>query len=205
MKIKEFKNTNITLLFSEKINHDSVSKNDILDLFKTGDKDKDINNFIQAPNFKLFIFPNQKKDIAIEDVRLVVSNKEEKDLKENGIVDDFYKIFETTGYFNKDNVTAYGFNYDFIVEADSLKKVDLIGSEIKEIYNDFDFKKAGVNFSFSDKTVDYSVDIRSTNKENEYFVHFNIHHKSSEIPAKEDLKKELISDFKEAFEKISKL
>lgn len=65
MKIETIKSVNITMLFASPINHLLISREGLLNLFKTDDKEKDKMAFIEAPGLKVLIFPNQKKRVCI--------------------------------------------------------------------------------------------------------------------------------------------
>lgn len=81
MKIETIKNVNIAVLFSEPLNHLLISQKGLLDLFKTRDQQKNQHTFVEAPCLKVLIFPNLKKEVVFEWVRVLVNDKSETCLK----------------------------------------------------------------------------------------------------------------------------
>ena len=145
MKMQELKNVNITALFSVPFNHLLISQGDIVKLFTTGDPQKDIFNFVEAPGIKIALFPNQKKEVVFENARLVVNDKSETDLSASTLISDFKKVFNSDSV-DKDKVTAYGFNYDMLIELNGSKLTDLIGTKIFQL-PDIKIKNAGITIS----------------------------------------------------------
>jgi len=92
MKIEAIKNINITISFSSSLNHLLISQKDLLELFKTGDPQKDLHTFIEAPGLKVLIFPNRQKDIVFEANRVLVNEKTGVRPEESKIIDNFQKI-----------------------------------------------------------------------------------------------------------------
>jgi len=118
MKIEAIKNINITVLFSAPINHLLVSQEELLNLFKSGDQQRDQHNFIEAPGLKVVAFPNLKKDIVFEASRFLINDKNEV-IEKTQIIDDLQKIINSS-MIEKDKIIAYGFNYDTIVYPQKL-------------------------------------------------------------------------------------
>lgn len=194
MKIQGLKNLNITLLFSTPLNHLLISPKEVVELFKTGDAQKDLVNFIEAPGFKAVIFPNQKKDVAFENSRVSLSDKTEDEINKSTIVPDLRKILNGN-FFGQSKIIAYGFNYDFLVELDNGN--DLIGAKILKI-PDLVIKSAGVNFSFEGKNgVTNVLSATPTGKEKQFLVHLNSHFNATDIPEDKVLDKQIAEQFTE--------
>lgn len=199
MKIEAIKNINITTLFSEPLNHLLISQKDLFDLFKTNDKDKDLHTFVEAPGLKVLIFPNLKKEVVFEGVRVLVNDKSETVLEKSEVINDFKKIINSN-MVNMDKLAAYGFNYDVIVipENNSFKISDLVGTKIAGIAN---IKNAGVNILFDKDNIAYVLEIKPVGKEKKFVAHFNAHFSTNKLPDDEQLKKEVSKQFEE-FKKI---
>lgn len=199
MKIESIKNINITALFSEPLNHLLVSQKGLFDLFKTTDRDKDLHTFVEAPGLKVLIFPNLKKEIVFEGVRILVNDKSETSVEQSRVLDDFKKIIDSN-MVNINKVAAYGFNYDAIVfpENANFKISDLVGTKVANIA---DIKNAGVNILFDKGNVTYAMEIKPVGKEKKFVAHFNVHFSTNKLPNNEQLKKQILEQFEE-FKKI---
>lgn len=205
MKIEAIKNINITVLFSAPINHLLVSQGELLGMFKSGDQLKDQHNFIEAPGLKVAAFPNLKKDIVFEANRFLINDKSE-DIEKTQIADDLQKIMQSS-MIEKDKVVAYGFNYDMIVypQNSDFMISDLIGSKISEIEG---IKSAGVNVLYEKNNITYGLEIKPINAgdgEKKFLAHFNAHFNKNILPIREDLARDIISqyaEFKNIIEKI---
>lgn len=193
MKIQGLKNLNITLLFSAPLNHLLISQGDVVKLFSTGDAQKDIVNAIEAPGLKLIIFPNQKKDIAFENLRVVLNDKSEVGIDKSTIVGDFRKILNGN-FLGQSKIIAYGFNYDFLVELDNSN--DLIGTKISQL-PDITIKSAGINLSFEKDGLTHMLTITPTGPEKMFLAHFNSHFNAQDIPEDNILKAQISDQFKE--------
>lgn len=201
MKIQGLKNLNITLLFSAPLNHLLISQVEVIKLFTTGDPQKDLFNFVEAPGLKVAIFPNQKKDIAFESSRVSLNNKNEVEIDESTLITDFRKILDS-GFIDKSKIIAYGFNYDFLVELDNNK--DLIGEKISNIPN-IVIKSVGVNISFEKDGLTHMLNMIPTGQEKIFIANFNSHFNSNDIPTDDVLKtqiQEQFSEFKEIIETL---
>jgi hypothetical protein len=205
MKIEVIKNINITVLFSAPINHLLVSQETLLNMFKSGDQQKDQHNFIEAPGLKVAAFPNLKKDIVFEANRFLINNKNEA-IEETQIVDDLQKIINSS-MIEKDKVVAYGFNYDTIVypQNSDFKISDLIGAKISEIEG---VKSAGINILYEKNNITYGLEIKPINsgdEEKKFLAHFNAHFNKNELPVRDELVKDVTrqyNEFKNIIEKI---
>jgi len=201
MKIQGLKNLNITLLFSVPLNHLLISQADVIKLFSTGDSQKDLFNFVEAPGLKVAIFPNQKKDIAFESLRVSLNDKSEVEIDKSTLITDFRKVLDS-GFIDKSKIIAYGFNYDFLIELDNSN--DLIGAKISKI-PDITIKSAGVNISFEKDGLTHMLTITPTGQEKKFISHFNSHFNSNDIPTNEILKTQIQEQFNEFKEMIENL
>ena len=201
MKIQGLKNLNITLLFSAPLNHLLISQADVIKLFTIGDPQKDLFNFVEAPGLKVVIFPNQKKDIAFESLRVSLNDKSEVEIDQSTVVADFRKILNS-GFIDQNKIIAYGFNYDFLVELDNNN--DLIGAKISNIPN-IVIKSIGVNVSFEKDGLTHMLTMTPTGQEKIFIANFNSHFNSNDIPTDDILKtqiQEQFSEFKEIIENL---
>ncbi len=202
MKIEAIKNVNITVLFSSPLNHLLISQKGLLDLFKTGEQEKDKHTLVEAPGLKVLIFPNMKKEFVFEGVRILVSDKSETLPENSDIVDDFQKII-TSNMVERDKITAYGFNYYAIISPgeEGFRITDFIGSKIFAIGEEI--KSAGVNLVFEKNNIKYTLEIKPISYEQQKFVaHLNVHF-GKNLPEFEELKKGIREQF-EIFKNIIK-
>jgi len=194
MRIESIKNVNITALFSAPINHLLISQKDLLDLFKTGDQEKDKYTFVEAPGLKVLAFPGKQKEIVFEATRVLVNDKTGRQIEETEIVDDLRNILKI-GLIEQNKLTAYGFNYDVVVlPNDDFSISDLVGSKIISVEN---IKSAGVNFSFEKDNVTYVLDIRPIGSERKFIAHFNAHFNANKLPDSQELKDKIKIQFEE--------
>ena len=202
MKIKGLKNVNITALFSAPLNHLLISQEEVTKLFKTGDTQKDVLNFVQAPGLKVFIFPNQKKNISFEASRLIVNDMSETEVMKSPIIQDFEKVYDLN-VVDKNKIVAYGFNYDVLAEMNGSKLTDLVGSKITKLPG-INVKNAEVKFSFEKKELNYVISITPTGKEKEFMVHFNVQFNANNIPV-DNLVEQMHTQYKELEDILEKL
>jgi len=204
MKIEAIKNINITISFSSSLNHLLISQKDLLELFKTGDPQKDLHTFIEAPGLKVLIFPNRQKDIVFEANRVLVNEKTGVRPEESKIIDNFQKLIEKN-IIERDKIIAYGFNYDVLVfpESEDFDINNFVGSKISAIGENI--KSAGVNLAFDKNNIKYILEIKPLgNGKQKFLVHLNAHF-GKELPSFEELKKEVVIQFKELEEIIKKI
>lgn len=205
MKIEAIKNINITVLFSTPINHSLVSQADILNMFKSGDSQKDQHTFVEAPGLKAAVFPNLKKEIIFEANRFLVNDKSDK-IEETQIVGDLQKIINSN-MIEQNKIAAFGFNYDAVVAPQSVdfKIDDLVGEKVSKIQG---IKSAGINVSYEKNNALYVLEIKplkSEGDEKKFFAHFNAHFNVNKFPSKENLEsdvKKQYDEFKDIIEKI---
>lgn len=203
MKIEAIKNVNITALFASPINHLLVSQRGLLDLFKTGNEDKDKMAFIEAPGLKVLIFPNRKKEFVFEGIRILVNDKSETLPENSEVIDDFEKIIKSD-MVEKDKVAAYGFNYDAVVmpEDSNFKNSDLVGSKIADIQG---IKSVGVSMIFEKNNTAYTFEIKPIGSEQKFIAHFNAHFSANKLPDAKELKEKMnreLLEFKDIVKKI---
>lgn len=205
MRIESIKNVNITALFSAPLNHLLISQEGLLKLFKTENQENNKHTFIEAPGFKVIAFPNLKKEIVFEGVRILVNDKGETLPESSNIVDDFQKIMDGN-MVEQDKITAYGFNYDVIIspENDNFEIGDLVGTKIANL-TDINIKSAGVNISFDKDDVTYVLEIKPIGNEHKFIVHFNAHFSINKLPDNIKLKKGLDVQFEEMKKIIEKI
>ena len=205
MKIESIKNVNITALFSTPLNHLLISQEDLLKLFKTENQENDKHTFVEAPGLKVMTFPNLKKEIVFESVRILVNDKSETLPENSNVVDDFQKIIDDN-MVEQDKIAAYGFNYDVVMspENDSFKIDDLVGVKIANLA-DIDIKSAGVNILFDKDNVTYVLEIKPIGNEHKFIVHFNAHFSTNKLPDNIKLKEELGVQFEEMKKIIEKI
>ncbi|MBU3924464.1 hypothetical protein KJ854_00835 [Patescibacteria group bacterium] len=203
MKIEAIKNINITALFLEPFNHLLISQKELFDLFKTNDKDKDLHTFVEAPGLKVLIFPNLKKEIVFEGVRVLINDKSETPPEESKVLDDFKKIIDSN-MVNVNKLAAYGFNYDVVVvpENDTFKIDNFVNAKFADMP---DIKSAGINLLFNNGNITSVLEIKPVGKENEFIAHFNAHFNMNKLPEIQEIGKQIqdqFEKFKEIIEKI---
>ena len=191
MKIQSLQNNNITVLFSAPLNHLLISQDKLSKIFDTSDPQQNIRNFVEAPGLKLMIFPTQKKDIAFEPARLVVSDKSGVDIEKSALINDFRKVFNSDA-IDPTKVAAYGFNYDVLVEMDRGSLGDIVGQKLSNLPN---VKNGGAMVSFEKEGINYVLEIKPA-KDKIFLAHLNAHISSNKIPDDLILRSELASNFK---------
>ena len=205
MRIESIKNVNITVLFSEPLNHLLISQGDLLELFKVENQESDKHTFVEAPGLKVMAFPNLKKEIVFESVRILVNDKSETLPESSSVVDDFQKIIDGN-MVEQDKIIAYGFNYDVVVssENDSFEVGDFVGTKIANL-TDINIKSAGVNILFDKDNVTYVLEIKPIGNEHKFIVHFNAHFSTNKLPDSIKLKEGLGIQFEEMKKIIEKI
>ena len=205
MRIESIKNVNITALFSAPLNHLLISQEGVLRLFKTENQENDKHTFVEAPGLKVLAFPNLKKEIVFEGVRVLVNDKSETLPENSNVADDFQKIINGN-MVEQDKIVAYGFNYDVVVlpENDSFEIGDLVGTKITNL-TDIDIKSAGVNILFDKGNITYVLEVKPIGNEHKFIVHFNAHFSTNKLPDNIKLKEELSTQFEEMKKIIEKI
>ena len=205
MRIESIKNVNITALFSAPLNHLLIPQEGLLRLFKTENQENDKHTFVEAPGLKVMTFPNLKKEIVFEGVRVLVNDKSETLPENSNVVDDFQKIIDGN-MVEQDKIAAYGFNYDVVVlpESDSFEIGDLVGTKIANLTN-INIKSAGVNILFDKDNITYVLEIKPIGNEHKFIVHFNAHFSTNKLPDNIKLKEGLGVQFEEMKKIIEKI
>jgi hypothetical protein len=174
MEFKEIKQLNITLLFSEPLNHLLITFNDLLDLFKVGDERLDQHSFIEAPGLKVLIFPNRQREIVFEANRVLINDKSKKEPQNSEVVEDLKKILQKNKMVDRNKIIAYGFNYDIVGTSEKEKVEDFISSKIIDATKNI--KSAGVNLVFEKDTSRQTLQIRPLPMANQYLINLNVHY-----------------------------
>ncbi len=202
--MESIKKLNITLLFSSPLNHNLVSHQDLFDLFKTGDYQNDINNFIAAPGIRALILPAQQRDVVFESNRIIINERTGKNPDESDLISSLEKI-SGKNFFEKEKIAAYGFNYEIIAISDdeNFGTNDLVSDKIANIGA---IRGAGVDFVFDKDDKRYVAKIKSLEDVMKKFaVDLNIHYSQKDLPSFDDLKKHLIAGFGELKSLIAKI
>ena len=202
--MESIKKLNITLLFSSPLNHNLVSHQDLFDLFKTGDYQNDINNFIAAPGIRALILPAQQRDVVFESNRIIINERTGKNPDESDLISSLEKI-SGKNFFEKEKIAAYGFNYEItaISDDENFGTNDLVSDKIANIGA---IRGAGVDFVFDKDDKRYVAKIKSLEDVMKKFaVDLNIHYSQKDLPSFDDLKKHLIAGFGELKSLIAKI
>lgn len=191
MELK-IQSSNITIVISEPFNHLLITPGVILESFKEKEEELNKHTFIEAPGLKVFIFVNRKIEIIFEAIRLLVNDKSGTEIKNSKLLNYYEELFKK--FVPREKISAYGFNYDVIVEYE--KEVDftkLISQPIKEIIKEV--KESGVRVKFTENGLLYDLQISPTNLKNAFLFHLNIHRPKNIIPERDGLEKEFLSGF----------
>ena len=202
MKLQEIINKNITLLFSEPLNHLLISPTELINLFKIGDEKLDRHTLIEAPGLKVLVFPNRQKEIAFESNRLLISDKTKEDVSQSEIFDYLEKIVEKNRMVDKNKISAYGFNFDVIALSEKGKLEDFINPEIIGVFSKI--KSAGIKFFFEKESSLQDFQITPTPLENQFLIRANFHY-AGVLEEKEKIKEKFLKDFNELFKLIENL
>jgi len=191
MKLK-IQALNITTVTSEPFQHLLITPERILELFREKDENLNKHTFIEAPGLKAFFFVNRKIEIVFEAIRMLVTDKSGREIHQSDLLNYYENLLKT--FVPKERISAYGFNYDLISEYEKeIEFTQLIGAQLKEIIKNI--KESGVRVKFSEDGLLYDFQILPTNLKNALLYHFNVHFPKSEIPSKEELKKEFLLGF----------
>jgi hypothetical protein len=185
MKIETIKQLNITGLFGESLNHNSVSIQELVKQFSTGNDEDDKHTAIEAPGLKVLAFPNRQLDYVFESQRMLANDKSGKDIKESPVIDDFFVLLKD--YADMSELEAYGFNYDVIATQDSTIDFDsLIGEPIKKVVDGL-IETTGVKVNYSKNNLAYELQVSPVNPK-KVVVHLNVHFSEGDLPEQEELK-----------------
>lgn len=202
MEPKEIININITLLFSEPLNHLLITFKDLFELFSIGDEKLDQHSFIEAPGLKILIFPNRQKEIVFEMNRVLINDKSKKEPQNSEIVDDLEKILQKNKMIDKEKIIAFGFNYDIIGTTEKEKFEDFISSKIIEAVSNI--KSAGINLFFEKNNSRRSLQITPLPEANQFLIHLNVHYQQR-FEELNTIKTKLIQDFNDFLNLIKKI
>lgn len=203
MRIETIKNINITVLFSAPLNHLLISQKDLLDLFKTGNQENDQHTFVEAPGFKVLIFPKRQKEIVFEANRILINEKTGVEPEKSEVVDYLQKILDGN-FIEKNKIAAYGYNYDIVIASGDggFKIGDFVGKKFASLA---EIKSAGINIAFDKNNIKYVFETRPlSNDDQKLIAHFNAHFSVSELPSNKELKENLKAQFEELKNSIIK-
>lgn len=194
MEPKEIKLINITLLFSEPLNHLLITTQGVLELFKIGDKIPQ-HSLIEAPGLKVFIFPERKKEIIFETNRLLINDKSGSLPQNSEVIDYLFKILEKGSSIGLilEKIAAHGFNYDILIAPPSglVQFNELVGSKISKIIENIE--EAGIRTIFKKEEVRFDFQLNPVSKE-KIIAHLNAHY-SEPLPKKEKVKENLLKQY----------
>jgi hypothetical protein len=183
---------NITTVVSEPLQHFFITQEKILELFKEKDENLNKHTFIETPGLKVFVFVNRKIEIIFEPFRMLVTDKSGREIQKSDLLNYYEDLLNN--FIPKEKISAYGFNYDLIVEYEKeVKFTQLIAPSLKEIMKDI--KESGIRVKFLENGLVYDFHISPTNLKNTLLYHLNVHFAKSEIPSQEELEKEFFSGF----------
>ena len=197
VKIKNFKNTNITLIFSVPLNHLLITQSALFKLFSTGDAQKDTNNFIEAPGLKVMIFPSQGKEFVFESNRLLINDKSDSAVISSSLIPGFQKILDS-GMVDTKDIVAYGFNYDIAIALDENTVATFLNPKIVK---SLDIKSAGISVTFNREGTEYKLQIAPSGQGNDFIAHLNVQYNAHSLPDALALQKDFEAQ-SEMFKKI---
>lgn len=191
MKLEEIKKLNITILFSEPINHLLITPKRILNLFKINDQPPR-HSLIEAPGLKVFIFPQLQKDIIFEVNRLLVNDRGGALPNKSDLINYLNRLIKTE-VVNQDKVVAYGFNFDALISptTGAVKFTDFIGTKISKVVKNI--KEAGLQIIFHKEKVRFDFQIKPAGKD-KLLAHLNAHYDGA-LPTKKKINENLLKQF----------
>lgn len=193
MQTKETKQFNITLLFSEPLNHLLITPSKILDLFKkTEDKKSPQHTLVEAPGLKVFVFPQLQKEVVFEVNRLLINDKSGLLPDKSELINYLAKITKSE-MVDKKKIIAYGLNYDILITTvnESIDFVKFVGSKISKVVENIE--KAGIQIAFHKQTNSYNLELKPINQ-NKLIAHLNVHY-NTPLPSKKNLQENLVKQF----------
>lgn len=202
MKVNEIVNKNITILFSEAINHLLISPTDLIRLFKTGNEKLDLHTFIEAPGFKVLVFPNREKEIIFEANRILINDKTKEEPAKSEIFDYLENIIEKNKTIDKDKILAYGFNFDVIALSEKRKSKDFLNPGVINLFDNV--KSTSFRLFFEKDSLLQDFQVSPTAIESQFLIHANTHH-SGGLEKKEKMRKKFLEDFNKVIKLIEKL
>ncbi len=205
MDIKEVNYSNITILFSNPLNHNYFSQKFLLDLFSSKNKDLNKNTFIEAPGYKIIQFLNRKIEIVFEVNRILINERIGNFPQKIEVFDYLDKLLKSD-YLPKNEIVAYGFNFDIVIDND---KNNFLNKELREFVvskiND-DIENIGLSFNFNSKDSNFGFNIKpGSNLTGKVFINVNVNFNSNTIPSKKDLEKNMLKSFEQIKKILKKL
>jgi len=202
MKIQTIKQINIVVVFSEPINHLLITPKEILELFKKEEKLPQ-HSLIEAPGLKVFIFPNEQKDLVFEAYRIILNDKSKKP-EESEIIDDLENILTKGGIVDRTKISAYGFNYFAVANSEKKNIEDLISSKITGIIENI--KRVGIQIVFQKENTRETLYITPIEVEakDQFLIQLNLHYPQFLVSLKE-LKERFIKNFNEFINLVEKI
>jgi len=202
MKPQEIINKNITILFSEPLNHLLISPTELINLFKIGDEKLDRHTFIEAPGLKVLVFPNRQKEIIFESNRLLINDKTKEEVSKSEIFDYLEKIIEKNRMVDKNKISAYGFNFDVIASSEKGKLKDFINPEITGVFSKV--KSIGIKLFFEKESLLQNFQITPTLLENQFLIQVNFHYPGV-LEEKEKIREKFLDDFNKLIKLVENL
>jgi hypothetical protein len=190
MKAKDIKQVNITVIFSESLNHLLIPNMDLFELFKTSDEKLDKHTFLEAPGLKVLVLVNRQKEIIFEANRILINDKSKREPSKSEVVDDLEKIIQK-GLVDRSKIVAYGFNYDLIAESEKNDPTKFINPEIQLMIPSI--KSVGIKLTFEKNDHQQTLDVTPL-REKSFLVHINTHY-SRKLENAKEVKVQLQKDF----------
>lgn len=202
MELQEIKQINVTVLFSEPINHLLITPKEVVDLFKTGDEDLNQHSLIEAPGLKVFTFPKKQREVIFEANRLLINDKSGSSPKESKIIESLNSIMGAK-MVSLEKIAAWGFNYDTIAVSKNkkIKPTDFISNKIAKIIKKVE--RAGVQLIFHKDKARFNFQTQPV-AEDKLLVHLNVHYRGI-LPSERKLKESLAREFNFFISLIKKL
>lgn len=172
------KRLNITFVFIEPLNHAFVVPDKMVEIFAGSGGKKEKHNSIQAPGLFVIRLLESKKEVVLEQNRIVLNDNSGQDPEKSNLPEFVKKVFNEV-FVKWDNVSAEGYNYD--IEITESEKVITPNIFLPEFLSK-SFVKNGENISSSGiKTRIQAKDVRKeiqteTLSSSSIFFHINYHY-----------------------------
>lgn len=203
MKIQniQLKKINITALF-DKVDQSQITSEAIRSLFDLKPEEKANTPYIDLPGTKVLIIPTQRKEIAVEPNRLMVSDSNIDDPAKSKTVGNFKKVYNA--FSGKSKLRAYGFNYDILLSLqDNFQYSSLLSGSLKRLLNGGTLKEVGARVIYDKGGRKIDIQVVPGGQQNQLSIHANAHHESNAINFT-NLHKELLADYKEIKQAIQR-
>lgn len=204
MQTKEIKQLNITLLFSEPLNHLLIASDRVLNLFKKNEDEKPPRHtLIEGPGLKVFSFSQIQKEVVFEVSRILINDKGGLLPNKSEITNVLEKMVKSE-IIDERKIIAYGLNYDVLITPDSgpINFVEFIGSKISKVVKNIE--RTGIQIAFSDQGNKYNLELKPVDK-NKLIAHLNVHYSAPHLPSKVAFKKKLVEQYDYLISLIQKL